>query len=94
LQNTYVIFVYMWGLIQTIIISIVIIVSIHYSYQYLRDTLTPRKTKDVVGFQKQKFDEIIEELQQAKLNAVIEADTEAELLEFANEQIINIYKPT
>lgn len=84
----------MWGLIQTIIISIVIIVSIHYSYQYLRDTLTPRKTKDVVGFQKQKFDEIIEELQQAKLNAVIEADTEAELLEFANEQIINIYKPT
>lgn len=94
MQNTYVIFVYMWGLIQTIIISIVIIVSIHYSYQYLRDTLTPRKTKDVVGFQKQKFDEIIEELQQAKLNAVIEADTEAELLEFANEQIINIYKPT
>jgi hypothetical protein len=84
----------MWGIIQTIIISIIIIVAIHYSYQYLRDTLTPRKTKDVVGFQKQKFDEIISELQQAKLNAVVEADTEAELLEFANEQINNISKPT
>jgi len=84
----------MWGIIQTIIISIIIIVAVHYSYQYLRDTLTPRKTKDVVGFQKQKFDEIISELQQAKLNAVVEADTEAELLEFANEQINNISKPT
>jgi hypothetical protein len=94
LQNTYVIFLYMWGLVQTIIVSIIIIVAVHYSYQYLRDTLTPRKTKDVVGFQKQKFDEIIGELQQAKLNAVVEADTEAELLEFANEQINNISKPT
>ena len=47
-----------------------------------------------MGFQKQKFDEIICELQQAKLNAVVEADTEAELLEFANEQINNISKPT
>jgi hypothetical protein len=84
----------MWGIVQTIIISIIIIVAIHYSYQYLRDTLTPRKTKDVVGFQKQKFDEIISELQQAKLNAVVEADTEAEFLEFANEQINNISKPT
>jgi hypothetical protein len=84
----------MWGLVQTIIVSIIIIVAVHYSYQYLRDTLTPRKTKDVVGFQKQKFDEIIGELQQAKLNAVVEADTEAELLEFANEQINNISKPT
>jgi hypothetical protein len=84
----------MWGIVQTIIISIIIIVAIHYSYQYLRDTLTPRKTKDVVGFQKQEFDEIISELQQAKLNAVVEADTEAELLEFANEQINNISKPT
>jgi len=94
LQNTYINFLYMWGIVQTIIISIIIIVAIHYSYQYLRDTLTPRKTKDVVGFQKQKFDEIISELQQAKLNAVVEADTEAELLEFANEQINNISKPT
>lgn len=94
MQNTYINFLYMWGIIQTIIISIIIIVAVHYSYQYLRDTLTPRKTKDVVGFQKQKFDEIISELQQAKLNAVVEADTEAELLEFANEQINNISKPT
>lgn len=94
MQNTYINFLYMWGIVQTIIISIIIIVAIHYSYQYLRDTLTPRKTKDVVGFQKQKFDEIISELQQAKLNAVVEADTEAELLEFANEQINNISKPT
>jgi hypothetical protein len=51
---------------------------------YLKDTLTPRKTKDVVGFQKQKFEEIINELQLAK-TAV---DMESELLDFANEQLI------
>ncbi len=74
----------MWSVIQTILLSIIIIILIHYSFVYLKDTLTPRKTKDVVGFQKQKFEEIINELQLAK-TAV---DMESELLDFANEQLI------
>jgi len=76
--------------IRIISFSILIILAFHYSYQYLRDTLTPKKTKDVVGFQKRKFDEIISELQQARQND----DMESELLEFAYEQINNISKST
>ena len=77
----------MWSVIQTIILSILIIIIIHYSFVYLKDTLTPKKTKDVAGFQKQKFEEIINELQLAK-NAIPEPDMESELLDFANEQLI------
>lgn len=74
----------MWSIIQTIVLSIVIIIIIHYSFVYLKDTLTPRKIKDVAGFQKQKFEEIINELQLAKTTV----DMESELLDFANEQLI------
>lgn len=80
----------MWDIIQTISMSILVIIAFHYSYQYLRDTLTPKKTKDLVGFQNQKFDEIIAELQQARqIN-----NMESELLEFAYEQVNNISEST
>ena len=78
------VFCIMWSVIQTILLSITIIILIHYSFVYLKDTLTPRKTKDVAGFQKQKFEEIINELHLAK-NTI---DMESELLDFANEQLI------
>jgi len=77
----------MWSVIQTIILSVIIIIIFHYSFVYVKDTLTPRKTKDIIGFQKQKFEEIINELQLAK-NTIPEPDMESELLEFANEQLI------
>lgn len=79
----------MWGIIQTILISVILIVIAQYSFQYLKDTLTPRKTKDLVGFHKQKFDEILNELREAKNKPFLEpaADMESELLEFAKEQL-------
>ncbi len=76
---------YMWGVIQTILISVILIVVAQYSFQYIKDTLTPRKTRDLVGFNRQKFEEIINELQEAKRTPVI--DMESELLEFAHEQL-------
>lgn len=71
----------MW---KAILISLIIIVIAQYSFQYLKDMLTPRKTKDLVGFQKQKFEEIIRELQNKPLSV---PDMEAELLDFAQEQL-------
>jgi len=56
----------MWGILQTVLISIIIITIGQYSFQYLKDTLTPRKTKDLVGFHKQKFDEIIKRTKRSK----------------------------
>ena len=79
----------MWGIIQTIFISVLVILIVQYSFQYLKDTLTPRKTKDLAGFHKQKFEEIINELREAKNRPEPEPDMESELLEFAQEQLGN-----
>jgi len=74
----------MW---RTVLVSVIIIVIAHYSFQYLKDTLTPRKTKDLAGFQRQKFEEIIRELQEAKHIPSPPMDMETELLEFAQDQL-------
>jgi hypothetical protein len=73
----------MWGVIQTILISILVIIIGQYSFQYLKDTLTPRKTKDVAGFYKRKLEEIMIEVK----NKEPVPDMESELLEFAQEQL-------
>ncbi len=72
---------------MTVLMSVIIIVIAHYSFQYLKDTLTPRKTKDLAGFHKQKFEEIIRELQEAKHIPSSPMDMESELLEFAHDQL-------
>ena len=72
----------MW---RTILFSVLVIIIIQYSFQYIKDALTPHKTKDVIGFNKQKFDDIIRELRETRNNP--EPDPESELLEFAHEQI-------
>ena len=74
----------MW---KTILISLIIIIIAQYSFEYLKDTLTPRKTKDLVGFQKQKFEEILSELREAKNKQLPPIDMESELLDFAREQL-------
>ena len=74
----------MW---KTILISLLFIIIAQYSFQYLKDTLTPRKTKDLAGFHKQKFEEIINELREAKNKPDPQLDMESELLEFAQEQL-------
>lgn len=46
-----------------IIISLSIIFIIHTFYNYIKDTYSIKRTKDVVGFQVQKYQEIIQEMQ-------------------------------
>jgi hypothetical protein len=49
--------------IQHIIISIIIILFVHYIWNYLKDTFTTKKTKDLVNSQVQKYKKIMEEIQ-------------------------------
>jgi hypothetical protein len=46
----------------TVLFSIVIIFGIHRGIQYMRDTYTVKKVKDVVKFQNEKYDKILQEL--------------------------------
>jgi hypothetical protein len=52
----------MWIYIQAIIVSIIIILILHYMFYYIRDTLTIKKTKDLVEIQTKKYKSIVEEL--------------------------------
>jgi uncharacterized membrane protein len=52
----------MLWLIQNIIISIIIIILIHYLFNYLKDTYTTKKTKDLVKSQTDKYKIILDEM--------------------------------
>jgi hypothetical protein len=54
------------SIIIQIIFSLFIIFIIHYFYNYIKDTYSTKKTKDIVGFQVQKYQEIIQEMQRSK----------------------------
>lgn len=48
----------------TIIISVVIIYSFQYFWNYLKDTFTTKKTKNIINGQIEKYKRIIDEIQQ------------------------------
>jgi uncharacterized membrane protein len=52
----------MLWLLQNIIISIIIIILIHYLFNYLKDTYTTKKTKDLVKTQTDKYKTILDEM--------------------------------
>ena len=52
----------MLWLLQNVIISIIIIILIHYLFNYLKDTYTTKKTKDLVKTQTEKYKTILDEM--------------------------------
>jgi len=58
----------MWFIIQTVIISIIIIIIFHYSWNYIKDLYSTKKTRDLVGSQTQKYKTILDEILQNKNN--------------------------
>ena len=52
----------MWWILQTIVISIMIIYIAHHVVQVLKNNYTTPKTKDIVGFQTKRYREMLEEV--------------------------------
>lgn len=73
----------MWNYIQTLIISIFIIFILHSLWNYIKDTYSTKKTKDLVGYQTQKYKSILEEVIQNK-----KTDSENIPLTFIDEEQI------
>lgn len=46
-----------------IFFSLFVIFVLHYFYNFLKETFSTKKTNDLVGFQVQKYQEIIQEMQ-------------------------------
>jgi predicted nucleic acid binding AN1-type Zn finger protein len=60
----------MLWLFQNIIISIIIIILIHYLFNYLKDTYTTKKTKDLVKTQTEKYKTILDEMMNKKSDGI------------------------
>ena len=56
----------MWGFIQTLMLSIFAVVIIHYMWDYIKNTYSVRKTKDLVKIQTDKYDTILSEMLENK----------------------------
>lgn len=56
----------MWWILQTIIFSIAVIVILHYSWDYIKNTYSTPKTKDMIKIQSEKYDTILTELLKPK----------------------------
>ena len=52
----------MLWILQNIVVSIIIIISIHYLFNYLKDTYSIKKTKDLVKTQTDKYKNILDEI--------------------------------
>ena len=75
----------MWSLLRTITISIIAIVSLHSLFHYMKDTLTPRKKKDIHSFELNKYKDIVDNLiieKKSELKKTVSSQ-EDELLEDA-----------
>lgn len=58
----------MWNIIKTIIISLILILVLHYGYQYMKSNYSYKKTKDLVGIQTEKYKNILSEVLENKKN--------------------------
>lgn len=54
--------------ILQIFVSVIVILLIHYLYNYLKDTFTVKKTKDMYQFHQDKYNEIFETIKQERNN--------------------------
>jgi hypothetical protein len=78
--------IYMWSLIKTVLISCIIILSLHFVFHYIKDLLAPKKRKDVISYEINKYKDIVENLitQKDKKPTISKED---ELLEEALESL-------
>lgn len=78
----------MWSLFKTVLISCIIILSLHFVFHYVKDFLAPKKRKDVISYEISKYKDIVENLitQKDKKPTISKED---ELLEEALESLKN-----
>ena len=74
---------YFFWVIQQILISIILIVSLHYTYLFLKNNLTIPKTKDLVKKPTQQYKNILNSI--SKKNSDNKEDMKDELKNFIKE---------
>ena len=78
----------MWGFIQTLMLSIFAVVVIHYMWDYIKNTYSVRKTKDLVKIQTDKYDTILSEMLENKNKIdTVQINMEEDLSQFLEKTI-------
>jgi len=77
----------MWSLFKTVLISCIIILSLHFVFHYVKDLLVPKRRKDVISYEINKYKDIVENLVNQKEKPAI--SKEDELLEVALDSLKN-----
>lgn len=57
-----------YSIVETAILSIIIIFTVHYLFDYLKNTLTVQKTNNVLHKHNEKYQEILDIMQSNKIN--------------------------
>ena len=84
---------FVFDIILNIVLSIIFIYFMQYGWNYLKDTCTTKKTKDVVNTQIKKYKDMFEKLQISKQQASpFQTEDEKqsmniELLEYVNQEL-------
>ena len=90
---------FVFDIILNIILYILLIYLMQYGWNYLKDTYTTKKTKDVVNTQIKKYKEMFEKLQVSKQeSSPFQTEDEKqsmnmELLEYVNQELSLRTKP-
>jgi hypothetical protein len=90
----------LFSLLFNIIVSIIIILGVHYFWNYLKETYTTKKTRDLVNIQIDKYKKILDNIQNNQIHNKIKdsqktlfnTDEEKismsdDLMNFLNEQV-------
>jgi SPX domain protein involved in polyphosphate accumulation len=73
--------------ILNIIVYIVIIYIFHYLWEYLKNNYSQKKTKDVYNFQKNKYEQIVESIQQGQSQQPTSESLQNEDIEKLNNEL-------
>uniref|UniRef100_A0A6C0JZ69 Uncharacterized protein n=1 Tax=viral metagenome TaxID=1070528 RepID=A0A6C0JZ69_9ZZZZ len=71
----------MWWVLQSVIVSIIVITLLHYGWYYLKKTYSTPKTKDIAKIHAEKYDHILSEILEAKTKSSPEIQIDPEEME-------------
>jgi hypothetical protein len=84
----------MLTIFKTIIISILVILVLHFGYNYIKNNYSYKKTKDLVGIQTEKYKNILSEVLENKqnkttCNSFLNADEKQQMEKSLTEYLYN-----
>ena len=82
----------MWWFLQTLVFSIIVIILLHYGWDYVKNKYSKHKTKDIAKIHAEKYDNIISEILETKNKSSPEInidEMENDLAQFLEQTLVS-----